>query len=169
MAFKTYELDESDRQTPGSFFNFKNVGDVLQGYYVDKSPSRSNYAKEGDVDMRFVVIKPDKTKEIVKLSPVAYDVRKKLEKAEKAGDLKQGALCRMKLAKLVQVPGYTKPVWNFEVMVDPEVKPAIAEGVKKMAAAPVAAPKPSTPPADENPFDDAPATGKPATDEDVPF
>jgi hypothetical protein len=160
MAFVEVEADEG---AGGEFVQFKAIGEAVQGVYMDSAPSTGQYAKPGDKTFRFLCRAADGKGMVVKLVDGPVNIQNKLKKAEREGLLKQGAVVQMKYKNDVPTDK-GNPMKVIGLMVDPEVKPAALEALKKHGAAP--APKKSAPKPEDDLFGGAPAGGD---DSDIPF
>lgn len=139
MAFE--EVAVNPDEMGGNFYQFKDLGQTLEGYYTSTGPSTSQYAKPGD--LRVVVA----TKEGFKtVDPLPAHLKASIVKAQSEGKLKPGCKIKMKLASHKPIPGQEKPMGLFSVMIDPEVTPL---ALKLIASAPAAPAPTQQPPAQQ--------------------
>lgn len=129
MAFVEVEADEG---SGGEFVQFKAIGETLQGVYMDNTPSTGQYAKPGDKTFRFLCRSAD-GKFAIKLVDGPSNIQNKLKRSEREGTLKQGSVVQMKYTNDVPTDKGS-PMRVVKLMVDPDVKPAALELLKKHGA-----------------------------------
>lgn len=150
MAYKEVTVEQGEGGG-GDFFQFTAIGDKLTGIFAGTSASTSKYAKPGD--LRYNVL----TREGMKsLDPAPTDAARKLAKGARDGELKPGCLVMMTYTGDRDVGQPTK-MKQIKTLIDPEVKPASVEMLKKHAATP---PKPKQP---------EPKADDPFGNDDIPF
>lgn len=155
MAYKT--IDEPEQGSGGKFFQFKAIGDAIEGYFAGTSVSTSQFAKEKDEAYTFL------TKDgLVTIDPVPTNGSMKLNAAKRDGDLKPG--CKVLLKFIGEKPtDKGNPMRIIEVKVDPEPNQGALKAIAKKKSE---TPKPP-PPKPKN--DDADLFDDKSDSDDIPF
>lgn len=165
MAFKEVVTEQGEGAGGGEFFNFKAIGDKLEGYFVSKKKSTAGqYTKPDDEDYSFLCKGADGKPVVKILAPPPTDAKRKLAKADREGQIVQGVVVRMTYTGDLDT-GKDSKMKVIKTLVDiddagkPIVKPGVLDAIKKH----VAAPPPPKPKSDDALFGDN------GGDDDIPF
>jgi hypothetical protein len=143
MAFEEVAVDPESMG--GEFYQFKDIGQTLKGYFASQGPSTSKFAKAGDYRYMFA------TKEGFKVvDPAPAHLNASLKAAIASGKLKPGCQVIIKMSGS-KPTDKGNPLGLFSVMIDPEVTPLalklIASAPPPLAPQPQQPTQPKAPPA----------------------